>query len=579
MESVTLSDSESENELLSLQSRFKYLHKATKNPLGGMDLTRTNLPPNIRKLLHRRYDGEKKSDCAGKQAPTVKNNVNSISADGSKNIDSTQLTSRTSSSETMASTGTKASVHGTGNNPSCFNASIDSCIQHLVKSFAASRSDAIHETRMTMQQNGQPVTITNITRVPIVTTYNASTCSHISARNMDDVTTTDVTAARETPSFTINRDERLPDVTTVKALYNLNRNAEFGNNCSISAVQSTSAASSVSSLLVPSVPCWNNFQVTSSTDVGLHIDKNTSCSRSAISTSDNDVSLNEIEKDAQHLYQKILTRNDKQRKEEKSNQFRKEETLMKSKEQAASLPANQKDRGIDLVRSQQSMPTAASSTSLRISQNKRRLLFSIFDQLRKKRENQTGEKSVHPQSSSNIDSKKSSTEALIVERGTEIEKTETTIDGQKQYTNESENVQKEDPSDALKGQRKDKLSSEEEKKEDRLSSEKEKKKDRLHSEKEKKEDSLSSGKGKKEGIANGILFDDNHKLTKSKQVKRNDQSNEKKKESEADRIDRSSSSEQANQNVVKNDKLKRKAANKDESSVKRRRTEKCKFNI
>ena len=62
---VTLSDSEDESDLLSLPSRFKYLHKATENPLSGLDLSRTNLPANVRKLLNKHYGGDKKSGGEG----------------------------------------------------------------------------------------------------------------------------------------------------------------------------------------------------------------------------------------------------------------------------------------------------------------------------------------------------------------------------------------------------------------------------------------------------------------------------------------------------------------------------------
>jgi len=55
----TINISESED-FLSLQSRFRYLHKATKNPLSGLDLSRTNLPPNIRKLLSKRCTSDAK---------------------------------------------------------------------------------------------------------------------------------------------------------------------------------------------------------------------------------------------------------------------------------------------------------------------------------------------------------------------------------------------------------------------------------------------------------------------------------------------------------------------------------------
>ena len=56
---VTVSDSEDDSDHMSLQSRFKYLHKAGKNPLSGLGLSRTNLPRNIRKLLHKHYGNDK----------------------------------------------------------------------------------------------------------------------------------------------------------------------------------------------------------------------------------------------------------------------------------------------------------------------------------------------------------------------------------------------------------------------------------------------------------------------------------------------------------------------------------------
>ena len=60
----TINLSESEDSL-SLQSRFRFLHKATKNPLSGLDLSRTNLPPNIRKLLSKRCSSDAKNATDG----------------------------------------------------------------------------------------------------------------------------------------------------------------------------------------------------------------------------------------------------------------------------------------------------------------------------------------------------------------------------------------------------------------------------------------------------------------------------------------------------------------------------------
>eukprot|EP00795_Rhopilema_esculentum_P013226 gene13226-4046_t len=57
-----ISDAEGDGDHLSLHSRFKYLHKATKNPLSGLELSRANLPPRVRKLLSKKFGSERKGD-------------------------------------------------------------------------------------------------------------------------------------------------------------------------------------------------------------------------------------------------------------------------------------------------------------------------------------------------------------------------------------------------------------------------------------------------------------------------------------------------------------------------------------
>ena len=96
---VFLSDSDSDNELLTLQSRFKYLHKATKNPLSGLEFSRTNLPPNIRKLLQKRYGAEKKGGGGGDDATQGPKDGDVIS-----NKNSRTMTSAASSNEGALST-------------------------------------------------------------------------------------------------------------------------------------------------------------------------------------------------------------------------------------------------------------------------------------------------------------------------------------------------------------------------------------------------------------------------------------------------------------------------------------------
>ena len=93
---VALSDSEDDNDLLSLQSRFKYLHKVSKNPLSGLDFSRTILPATIRKLLHKRYGSDKKNASDNEATSSCNQNLpntgNNSASDGLSNVTTQEQT-------------------------------------------------------------------------------------------------------------------------------------------------------------------------------------------------------------------------------------------------------------------------------------------------------------------------------------------------------------------------------------------------------------------------------------------------------------------------------------------------------
>ena len=76
-----ISDAEGDGDHLSLHSRFKYLHKATKNPLSGLELSRANFPPRVRKLLSKKFGSERKGD---EDSATVAGGNEKQVADGNK---------------------------------------------------------------------------------------------------------------------------------------------------------------------------------------------------------------------------------------------------------------------------------------------------------------------------------------------------------------------------------------------------------------------------------------------------------------------------------------------------------------
>ena len=57
---IAASDSDVDVDHVRLQSRFKYINKVPSNPIRGVD--RTHLPPNIRKLLNKKYEAGKLPD-------------------------------------------------------------------------------------------------------------------------------------------------------------------------------------------------------------------------------------------------------------------------------------------------------------------------------------------------------------------------------------------------------------------------------------------------------------------------------------------------------------------------------------